>query len=309
MLSPQGRRELVNETMRREANLKMRAPTRLGRLTTIGTGGAAFLISALMMFAPSAGATVLHKPFNQFPGGVSVSTQFEHCAKVKTVKMPTWSQKTGVFHAYGTGKAPPCKITGNLASYADWDGSFNFQGPFMWTSNGTHVVNISWKAVYAMAWSVAKTGCVLNYNVALSECYASAQVAVLMAGLTYDTNNFTQFNSPVSTPLPQNYSYVSNVSQRTCMPTCTVTSSNTSSGILNGSNVGTTVGNSIYNESGSYAIANDSHPYELYFTVILLIFVEAFTINAKTTSPLSASASINMGTLGNGFTVGSISMT
>jgi len=287
-------------------NRRLRSPPSTGRIAAWGAG-MALAVSVLMILTPAAMGTsaglTIHKPFKTLPQSSSYSVSVSGCGKAKTPLGPKFTPKTGVFKIEGQATAPACKLHPGQQSYADWDGSWNTQGPFFFKSNGTHSVAFNWKMTASNSWTIPAFTCALNYAAMDSECYASAQVFVIVLAQVFDQTNFTQFTSTSSTPV-SNSSYQDNFSQRAC-GTCSPSGGNFSGG-PGGSWSGSVTGSTIVNMTGVNSIANKSNTYNMYFTLIAIADVSAYTINAGSSSPVTASAQMNMATLGNEFVLGSI---
>jgi hypothetical protein len=274
---------------------------RLGRLTTVGAGGT-FLVALLIAAAPATAAmsanTTLHKPYKNLPESASVSLDLSGCATAKTTKNPDWNYKTGVFTMAGLSNAPACKIHSGQESLSEWDGSWNTQGPFNWKTTGNHSLYATFKADLSTSNSISSFGCNLAYKAALSECdawsYTYAEV-----GLTVYNSNFSTYLSSYST-LAFNSSSQDNYSQRSCTPVCTLSGGNFSSG-ANGASTTKSLMTVYQNLTGTYAVTNVNQTYYYYFVILAFTITEAYTIDATSTSPVTASASINMATAGNGF--------
>lgn len=261
-------------------------------------------VAALMVLVPVSAATTAgvtyRAPFKTLPESSSYGVSNAGCATGKTTKAPKWDAHLGTFKIAGGAQAPPCKVSTNGNSYADWDGSWNTQGGFYFSHNGSNIVNFTWKLRAAASWALSNYTCKLNFNAALSECYEWADVFVEVGYQVFDETNFTQFNGAYTT-IFSGSGGSENFSQRVCSGgTCSVSSTNSSFG-PSGNVSGTYSGSTQATMSGGYAVANDSNEYDYYFVILGIAIVYAYTINAKSVGPVGATADINMGSGGDEF--------
>lgn len=297
------------EQVKRSMEALRKSRARLQRAGALGAGTFVVIVAALMLAAPVGQGYILRRPFNVIPSGVSYSTQGAGCAAgaIKVTHVPKFAAKSGLFSTAFDGTAPACKLkaTALNPSYTDIDDSYNFQGPFFFAHNGSQAVTVGWGVAWNESVSIPSVGCKLSYSVPFSECFAEAFVDILFSGITYDETNGSQFFGPTFSsvaPLPATDVFMQNMSTRTCSgSSCSISSSNISSANLTDASTGSTTGNATYNYTGIDAVANDSNTYYIYFTVIVLSYIYAYTIDAKTTAPLTASVNVNLATHGNGF--------
>lgn len=279
------------------------ANRRIGRWSTMAGGAGVLAVAAVMMLAPAAAAAspavVYRAPYKNLPESSSFGVSNAGCAKGKSIKAPSWSSKKGVFKVAGSVSAPPCKVGSNAYSYSDWDGSWNTQQGFYFTSNGSHSVSWAWKLKMSDSWKTSSYTCNLNYKATYSECYSWAYVYVEAGFEVFDETNFSQFNVAFST-ITTNSSGSENYSASGSGGNFSFGSPGAWSGVYSGTTVA--------NMTGTYAIANDSNEYYMYFTVIAIAIAYAYTTSAGSSSPVTASAAVNMGTGGNEFSLQSITI-
>jgi len=163
----------------------------------------------------------------------------------------------------------------------------------------------------AELWSLTPfSGCVLNYAAAYSTCAAYSEVSIFSYIFITDQSNSTWgtygYGYAIGGFLDYyNYTSVQNYSQNYAG---THYGGNYSSGNLSGSFTGTTVQSSMIALSGTSSIVKtDVYVAQIYFSVSA--DTGAYVQSAHSTGAASAAASVNMGTLGNGATLGSISIT
>ena len=143
---------------------------------------------------------------------------------------------------------------------------------------------------------------------AFSACITAASAEVFGYAYLYDQNNGSYFNFGSYVQFT-NYTTVENYSQNYCYAgTCTHYGGNLTFGGPSGTFAGTIKQNSTINASGTMAV-NNVDSYQLYIVLFTFVNAEAYAQNAKPTGTASASASVNMGTLGNGAQLTSVSYT
>jgi hypothetical protein len=273
-------------------------------LAGIGSGAAALGVIAIMLVAPLGGATLI--PIKKIGVSVSYSVGSAGCGKVKQFVSPHWSGS-----AFLTGSkvnAPKCK-PGPSGDNANWDAYVNLNTPLKFKTSGSHTITVSWAVTEAATWSVTPfSGCVLKNTMAYSWCEAYTDVFVTGYAYLQDNSNYSYFYFVSGTSM-SNYSTVENFSHTTCTgSSCSTSYSNFSSPTLSGSVSGSFFQNETLSATGTYAV-NKNDSYTLYVTLLVIADVGAQLMDATALGLGQASATVNLGTLGNGATLAGINVT
>jgi len=269
-----------------------------GRIAALGTGGVAMAIMALMLLAPlSAGVVII--PAKKLGATVSYGVSTGACSHAHQAVAPHWAAATGQFKTAGSAISPSCP-PGPSQNYGQWDAQLGLSAVLHFKTGTSHNITVAWKITMASAWTATPyTSCALNYKIAISECLVTADAEVFGYAYLYDQNNGSYFNFGSYVTM-SNYTTVENYSQNYCYAgTCTHYGGNYSFGGPSGSFSGTFMQNSTIGAFGTYAV-NNVDSYQLYIVLFALADAEAIVEGAKATGHGSASASVNMGTLGLG---------
>ncbi|MCI4331061.1 MAG: hypothetical protein L3K19_04360 [Thermoplasmata archaeon] len=281
----------------------------LGRIAGLGSAGAAFAVMAMMLLVPvSAGAGasgLVSIPIKHFGVSTSYSVSNGACGKVKQFVAPHWSGTT--FLAGTKAMAPKCKTSASQ-NFAAWDAYVNLQTPIHFKTSGSHTISVSWAVTESAAWNITPfSSCALKY--ADPQSYCEVYSDVFVTGYAYLVNANYSYDNFVSGSGFSNFTDVENYSSNYCYTTCTHYGGNTSSA---GGTAGTFTGTGYQNETisatGTYAV-NASVAYTLYVTLLVIADVAAEVFDAHATGAGSASAVMNLGTLGNGAALVGVTVT
>ncbi|HZY71174.1 MAG TPA: hypothetical protein VFF67_09400 [Thermoplasmata archaeon] len=252
-------------------------------------------MSGLMLALPAALASTPithHAPFKGATSGPFNYWYGAGCASNTFGKFPSWSAKTGVGGMSSLAKAKACiPGVGSSSSYMSADASVYVYIPLT-LSTGKHsvqpTVNFTWNATETYTIG-AKCPAVklVNRNGSI-DCYASATFSLNAYAFLYDTTNYTTTSSPVG------FSSLYNSSSQYNYTYCYYTS-----------------GCSYYNNTyGKPTTVTGKSSVTWYFNLTAVkthhyeveLFVSTYIDASMASYPRStATASFNLGTLGNGF--------
>jgi len=287
------------------------------RIAALGSGGAALAITMLMLLAPLSAAVTVVIPVAKLGAQVSYSVNTGACAKGKILIAPHWTPAGGMFKGAGSATAPKCAPSPSINSAFVNEG-VGLQTTIHFKSGNSHNITVAWKITMSSSWTVTPyTGCVLNYKVSYSTCTTYASAEIFGFAYLYDQTNSGYFNFGTYVD-KYNTTSVQNYSNNYCYSgTCYHSGGNSTYGGPPGSFAGTWLGNSTigaYNKSAGPCsqtsgdcTVNNVDTYALYVQLYIFISVGAYTQNAKGTGAASAMATVNLGTIGNGAQLTSVS--
>lgn len=274
-----------------------RGRRRIGGWAAWGGGVGAALVSALLVALPAAVAStpVTHLP--PFKGATAAPSDYwggSGCASTSFGKLPSWSAKSGAGAVSTVVKAKTCSPgSGSTYSYGYTSSYTTILIPTK-VGGGKHSVQPS----ATFAWNASESYNVLgkcpapklvNKN-GSSYCSAEAEFEVYAYGYLIDLTNNTYTSSATYFPVVFNYSYQYN--DTSCYYTSGCSSYNYS--------YGKPVTGAVSKSFTWYfnLTANKTHAYDVE------IYVSTYTYASVALYPRSsATAYINMGTLGNGYKV------
>jgi hypothetical protein len=282
-------------------------------LAAFGSGGAAVAVTMLMLLAPLSAATTVVIPIKKFGSSVGYSVNTGACAKAKQMVAPKWSPATGMFKSAGSATAPKCAPS-TSTNFGSWNSQVDLTTYIHFKANGSYTLTASWKIIEAVSWNQTPfKGCALNYKASFSSCATSASAEIFGFAYLYDTSNSswgnygTLFGTYVNV---YNSSYAQNYSSNYCYSgTCTHYGGNFSSpGPTAGSFSGTVYQNSTISAGAtSTSVINHLDTYELIIVLLTFVDAQASVQNAKAVGVGTATAAINIGTLGFGAQLLSVS--
>jgi hypothetical protein len=286
----------------------------------------------LFLIGPLAGAgalprvVVLSAPYKGSLASPGYSLSVNGCASAKVTALPQWNASTGDLRTSDAARAKACqKAFGSAAadSFGQAGSAVDLGVPFRVASNGSHSISSSWTFTTAATRTATIGGCPpkrVNFHPGLyssttGQCSDGTTLYLYISSRVVDLNNASwyQYNGSGVQMYNEsgwlNYTDCYNYGTPTCYNT-TGPFSYAFSSFLN------TQGFSASAWSGSVGATfwtngtsmRAGHHYALLVTVSF--FVEAFAIAYGLTTPwvASASASLNMATLGNAARLNSISI-
>lgn len=301
-----------------------------GRLWTIGTTGLLATVSLLMVLAPaSAGAVhpayVLKAPYK---GSVSTPNSYSYwagCASAKSVTTK-WAPLTGMVTGSNSDKAVVCKKTlGGIgsSSYGSSGTGITIGIPFKVASTGNHSIGSAVSVTLAGSSALTTSGCPaknVNYNPPLytsssAGCSDSTSLNANFYAYVVDATNTSWYNSNYSYAQAYNYTYWGNSTY--CYnygtPACSNTTGGSSYGAAYAYNAPgwtgfTWAGTTVFTmwTNGTNMVKTDK--FVLVLNIGLGHSASVYAYNLLAYWAGSASASINMATLGNGATLSSITI-
>ncbi len=305
---------------------------RFRRFGSIGFSVAVFL---LMLLPPAnAGAPVAHPntvvsaPYRGTVSSPSLSTVAAGCA-VATAVPAKWSGLTGVVHTSDSISAKTCLPIGGLAGGGGGGGTgtsstgVSVAIPFTVGSNGSHTVGSTWTVTIATVQLQTSGGCPtsrvrLNPPLGTSQaslCQDSAGFQFTASAALMDTSDFTwtSFNQSSANSYNstgwENYTLCYNYGTPTCGgytgPTGAVYSTGSNNPGFAGFTFSGTTTFTLWN-NGTAMVAG--HHYLLVVSMGVSATAYASMSNLKAAWTASATASINMASLGNGATLNSVTI-
>ena len=289
----------------------------------VGTLVLAAAVALLMALAPSAAgalgnsAKILKAPFKGTPSSPYYAAFASGCASATTVEA-SWAGVTGQIHGLDSTSSKICKPViggGNTGGTASSTTSISVGIPFQVGSNGSHSVGSQWTVTPASVQTYTLGGCPASHvtphpplgRSASALCQTSAGHTFSLSVSLIDLNNgsWYSFNSSSAassnTSGWENYTYCSNFGA----PSCSNYTGATGSTYLAGSNdpgfaafafTGKTTFTLWNNATGMVA----GHHYLMLVNLVISATSYAFMYNLKVPWVASASAGIDMATLGHG---------
>lgn len=313
-----------------ELNARRLNSTRSGRLLTVGATGFALAVAVLMALAPaSAGAVahpsvVLKAPYKGTLASASIFTDLGGCAALKVVPAK-WAATTGMLTSSVSASSHTCpKSIGTIGanSYADGGPGIGVAIPFKVGTNGNHSIGSSFTITLASSSAFAAPFCKLavnyapaHYQYSYGYCEAGTYISFSINAQLVDLNNATysaynsSYGDTYNDSYTENYSYCYNYSAPACY------NNNGTHGYA-GAYAYNAPGFSPFAMSGSTTFTmwtNGSmmvktHHYAVTFSLYLSCdsFAEKYNVIGAWTG--SSACSINMGTLGNGAKLNSVTI-
>lgn len=311
--------------MGKGANRLVGANKLRNRLVTWTTGSAATAVALLMVLAPAVQGAVLVAPFHGTVTEQLFTDYFGCHASSKVIKKPSFSLATGAGGYAGSASVKSC--AGPIAHVANGLAE-NGGGPLaelpVTLATGANSVSATFAASWAASGSISIAGAATpcptsSYNYFFNSTYYSysnfgfcaveAETYLLAEALVYDGTNNTWFYPTGGSALGFAGVYATNFSENYTQvdwgcydynyasPVCYSYNSSYTSPSMSWSNTGSTLGTGWVNMTA----AVHSHHYY----VVLEITSEVFTYITEK-SGATAKASMNVGTLGNGWKVTSV---
>lgn len=296
------------------------------------TAGSAFAVTLLMVLVPaSAGAgahatVVLKAPYKGTLGSPNVYLSWNGCTKAKMV-VPKWSALTGTATGSESNAAKTCpKSIGTVGAYnsAYASGGIQIAIPFKIGTSGNHSIASSWTVTLATTQSFTSSGCPAKsivyppplYSYQNAYCEDGANLGISFDAYVVDLTNGSYYGTNYSYAASYNDSYWANSTY--CYNYGTPTCSNKSGFLSYGYSYG-------YNDPGwsSFAFGTPT-TFTLWtngtsmvktdrWALILSVGTDAgaFVDTSHLLGPWSATAmgALNMGTLGNGAKLNSVTIT
>lgn len=301
-----------------------------GRFLAAGGTGFALGVALLMVLSPvSAGAGVhpavsLVAPYKGTVSSPNSYSSFNGCAVLKS-GTTKWAATTGMVTSTSSAGAKTCaKSLGSVGAYSSAYGSTGVSVgiPFKVGSNGNHSIGSSFTVTLATTQTFTSTPCKLNVNYApalyqysYGYCEDGASNYFDLSVSVVDLNNASWYSQNYSYAYAYNNSYTENYSD--CYnygtPTCYNSNGTHSYGYSYG-----------YNDPGFAAFAwNGATSFSMWTNATMMVkthhyaliisiststdaFAEKYNVIGAWTG--SASDSINMGTLGNGAKLNSVTI-
>ncbi|MCI4330492.1 MAG: hypothetical protein L3K19_01415 [Thermoplasmata archaeon] len=300
-----------------------------GRLLAFGATGFATAVTLLMVLAPAgAGAhpnLTMTAPYKHTAWSPQYYSSVNGCAAAATTKS-LWNPTTGTVTFSDAAAAKVCKaIVGQVGSYSS---AYTETGgqlaiPFTVSSNGAHSITSSWTVNIASALAKTTGGCP-KPNVAPTQPYLSSayaycesgnEVSFYMSGYVSDLNNGSWYNYNGSYADAYNYSFWENYTSCSNYGTPSCYNSTTGYGYLYSygyNEVGLAAWT--FNGATTFTMWNNGtnmvkgHHYVLYVSLSddKEAYADAYNLLGHWAG--SASASINMATLGNGAKLNSVAI-
>lgn len=303
--------------------------TRSGRILAFGGTGFALSVAMLMVLAPATGAASAHPavvliaPYKGTISSPNIYTDLQGCGTLKSVPAK-WAPSTGGVTTSVSAAAHTCgKSFGSVGanSYASASPGLSVAVPFKVGSNGNHSVAVSFSLSVATTSAYAAPFCKLGVNYAPAKgqysygyCEAGADVYIQVSAQLADLNNGSYYAYNYSYAESYNDSYTENYSD--CYnyagtPTC-----------YNSNGSHTYAGAYSYNAAGAMSASGSStftlwtngtmmvkgHHYAVVLSLYIgcSVFAEKYNVIGPWAG--SASGSVNMGTLGNGMVLKSVTI-
>ena len=298
-------------------------------LLAYGSTGLLAAVTLLMVLSP-AGASAVHAkvtlsaPYKGSLGSGNQYTSVQGCASGKVTSPPKWSGTSGTISMSEMAKSATCaKVVGSVGSYSSAyaDSGMAVVIPFKVSSNGAHSVsttlNVNLASAFSSAWANCPTSKVSypppTNSYGYSYCEVGTDYSVYTSISVQDLNNNSWYGNysymdSYNDSYWENYTYCYNYGTPSC-------SNHTGSGGY--------AYTFSWNEQGAFAVNGAStltfwtngtnmvrtHHYVVYISISTNIGDYADQYNLAGHWLASASASMNLATLGNGAKVGSVVVT
>ncbi len=293
------------------------------RIAGLGGTSAVAAVALIMVLSPVSQAASARASAISLSAVVSADTTQGACGKARLALAPSWDKKTGHFLGSVSSSSPKCKAQASpneaiSEEYVQLETeSINFASALS-HSTSAPTLYVNWSAKVNESWFMTPySSCALQYNASYSLCtsytedtiYSYAMVDDLtnsswgQYGYGYSFSNFVDIYT-------SSFAYSQNYSQYYCYAgSCTLYGGNYSYGTSGpGSFVGSLSFSNQLNMTGTSAIGPTDH-YEVSLFLMIDTIAEAYTEDATGKGHPSASASINVGTHGNGVDLSSIVLT
>jgi len=301
---------------------------RSGRLLAFGTTGFAASVALLMILSPAVAGiqthVVLAPPYKHSASSANYYSSVSGCASAKTTKA-LWNAKTGTVTFADSTSARTCK--GGVAGVGSSGSAYTTTGievaiPFTVSSSGAHSISSSLTVTIASIAALTTGGCpkpnvaypqAMN-SYAYAECYAANELSFYASAQVVDLNNGSWYGN-YSYASAYNYSYWENYTY--CYNYGSPACSNFTGGAsyMYGYGYNYMAGAPwTFNGANSLTLWTNGtsmvrgHHYVLLLSVSDDKEAYAYQINELGFWAASASASINMATLGNGARLNSITI-
>jgi hypothetical protein len=304
---------------------------RSGRYLAFGTTGFAAAVTLLMVLSPASGAIVhptivLSPAYKNTVNSPNAYWSVSGCAKAKAAT-PHWNAATGGVTGVAMASAKTCgKNVGGVGGSSSGSASdgLSIAIPFKVSTNGNHAIATSISLTLASANTSTWAPCpptTGSYPPALNAyfygyCEVGSSLSMYTSINVVDLTN-TSWYGNYSYADSYNYGYWENYTY--CYNYGTPTCSNFTGGAgyasAYGYNAPAFATNFLWNGASSWTMWNNgtgmlkTHHYALILSESVSASAYAYYYNIAGSWLASASASINMGTLGNGATVNSVTIT
>ncbi|HZY70566.1 MAG TPA: hypothetical protein VFF67_06285 [Thermoplasmata archaeon] len=274
--------------------------------------GVALLVLIAPLAVGASAPTVLRAPYKHTTVSYGSGYTYSGCARASIPRSPYWLPTTGLagFSERAVANACPPLLGGiGSDSVGSYTASFDPNVPIHFTTNGGHVVTVNWSLTVAVRTAASITGtCPLAQPVKVgqysySDCYAATLIDLGVFANLHDITNGSYVYSTMNWYGMYNYSVQYNDSS--CSGAACNYYNNSYGSFVNFTG---TIGSAwVFNASG-YQSINASHKYEIRMSLNGWGYAELFGY------PYGYSAArltsfINAGTLGNGWTLTSITIT
>jgi hypothetical protein len=305
--------------------------SRSGRLLGFSATGFAVTVTLLMVLGPAGAGAVAHPqvtltaPYAKTTNSPNSYWSVSGCAKAKAAP-GHWSPTTGAVTEMAQGLGHTCGkslggVGGSGSGYAG--SSISVAIPFKVAKTGNHSIGESWTVSVASSSSFAASPCPaknVNYHPTLYQyssayCEAGASISVYFSSYVIDLSNSSWYSRNYSYADVYNYSEYQNYTD--CYNYSTATCYNSSGTFMNQYAYGyNDPGFSLFSFNGATTFslwANGTNMVKTdHFAVIFSISISAdgYGYGYNLLGPFSGkgAASVNMGTLGNGATLNSVTI-